>query len=140
MCICIVVVFGWKCWLYQITHAFAFWRIVKLWIKKALPTTIFIYLWGHSITTYVDKMRGSKMSVFVHAQSIKTIHAGRGQKMAKFYPRNCWMPSIWIKAVALIWILFSWHTHYFHDQKLLSIDKVDQIYFHFIIIVVYVCK
>ena len=35
---------------------------------------------------YVDKMRGEgqKMSVFVHAQGVKTVHAGggRGQKMA----------------------------------------------------------
>ena len=31
---------------------------------------------------YVDKMRGEggqKMSVFVHAQGIKTVHAGGGQ-------------------------------------------------------------
>ena len=35
---------------------------------------------------------GQKMSVFVHAQGIKTVHAGgRGgsQKMAKFCPRSC---------------------------------------------------
>ena len=43
---------------------------------------------------YVDKMRGGggqKMSVFVHAQGIKTVHAGvgEGQKMAKFCPRSC---------------------------------------------------
>ena len=42
---------------------------------------------------YVDKMRGGggqKMSVFVHAQGIKTVHAGGGdQKMAKFCPRSC---------------------------------------------------
>ena len=42
---------------------------------------------------YVDKMRGgrgSKMSVFVHAQGIKTVHAwGRSQKTAKFSPRSC---------------------------------------------------
>ena len=33
---------------------------------------------GHSITMYVDKMRGegSKMSVFVHARGIKNVHAG----------------------------------------------------------------
>ena len=41
-------------------------------------------------------MRGGgaqKMSVFVHAQGIKTVHAGwGGQKMAKFCPRSCWMP------------------------------------------------
>ena len=37
---------------------------------------------------YVDKMRegGQKMSVFVHSQVIKTVHAGRGvgQKFGKF--------------------------------------------------------
>ena len=42
---------------------------------------------------YVDKMReggGQKMSVFVHAQGIKTVHKGEGgQKMAKFCPRSC---------------------------------------------------
>ena len=42
---------------------------------------------------YVDKMRGQKMSVFVHAQGIKLVHAGEGgQKIAKFCPRSCWMP------------------------------------------------
>ena len=42
---------------------------------------------------YVDKMRGGrgqKMSDFVHAQGIKTVHVGGGgQKMAKFCPRSC---------------------------------------------------
>ena len=33
---------------------------------------------------------GNKMSVLVHAQGIKTVHAkSRGQKMAKLYPRSC---------------------------------------------------
>ena len=32
------------------------------------------------------------MFVFVHAQGIKT-GVGGGQKMAKFCPCNCWMPS-----------------------------------------------
>ena len=37
---------------------------------------------------------GQKMSVFVHAQGIKTVNAGAGggQKMAKFCPRSCGMP------------------------------------------------
>ena len=35
---------------------------------------------------------GHNMSVFVHAQGIKTVHAGGGQKMAKFCPRSCCMP------------------------------------------------
>ena len=35
---------------------------------------------------YVDKMRGGQeMSVFVHAQGIKTVHKGG----AKFCPRSC---------------------------------------------------
>ena len=37
---------------------------------------------------------GSKMSVFVHAQGIKTVHAvggEGGQTMPTFCPRNCWM-------------------------------------------------
>ena len=47
---------------------------------------------------YVDKMRGEggpKMSVFVHAQGIKTVHAGGprgwggGRKMAKLCPSSC---------------------------------------------------
>ena len=46
-----------------------------------------------SFNNYVDKMRrggGQKMSVFVHAQGIKTVHTGwLGQKMAKFCPRSC---------------------------------------------------
>ena len=52
---------------------------------------------------YVDKMRvggGQKMSVFVHAQGIKTVHAGGGQKIAKFCPRSCWMPYYSVK----IWL------------------------------------
>ena len=41
---------------------------------------------GHSITTW-----GQKRSVFVHAQGIKTVHAGGegGQKMAEFFPLSC---------------------------------------------------
>ena len=40
---------------------------------------------------YVDKMGGGgqKMSVFVHAQGIKTVHPRGGQKIAKFGPRSC---------------------------------------------------
>ena len=36
------------------------------------------------------------MSVFVHAQGIKTVHAEEGVKMAKFCP-YCWIPpnSFW---------------------------------------------
>ena len=51
-----------------------------------------------SFNNYVDKMReggreggGLEMSVFVHAQGIKNVHAGGWgcQKMAKFCPRSC---------------------------------------------------
>ena len=48
-----------------------------------------------SISSYVDKMKGEggrcqKISVLVHAQGIKTVHAGGGgQNMAKFCPRSC---------------------------------------------------
>ena len=33
------------------------------------------YLGIHFITKNVDKMRGAKMSVFVHAKGIKSVHA-----------------------------------------------------------------
>ena len=47
-----------------------------------------------AFNNYMDKMRGGggqKISVFVHAQGIKTVHAGGrgGQKIAKFGPRSC---------------------------------------------------
>ena len=47
-----------------------------------------------AFNNYVDKMRGGggqKISVFVHAQGIKTVHAGEGgcKKMAKLCPRSC---------------------------------------------------
>ena len=35
------------------------------------------------------------LCIFVHPYGIKTVHAGGGaggQKMAKFYPRSCWLP------------------------------------------------
>ncbi len=42
------------------------------------------YIFGKgAFNNYVDKMRGGggqKMSVFVHAQGIKTVHAGGGVK------------------------------------------------------------
>ena len=50
----------------------------------------FIVLMG-TFNSYVDKMRGGggqKISVFVHAQGIKTVHAG-GQTMVKLCPRSC---------------------------------------------------
>ena len=48
-----------------------------------------------AFNNYVDKLRGGggqKMSGFVHAQIIKTVHAGGGRgvkKMAKLCPRSC---------------------------------------------------
>ena len=55
------------------------------------PSSSTFFSWG-SFNYYVDKMRGGggqKMSVFVHAQGIKPIHAGGGgQKMVKFDPRS----------------------------------------------------
>ena len=41
------------------------------------------YLYKGAFNNYVDKMReggGQKMSVFVHAQCIKTVQAGEGVK------------------------------------------------------------
>ena len=67
-------------------------------IWKELPifsAPIFIKARGHSITTWTRWAGGGvqKMSVFVHAQGIKTVHAkgGGGQKMVKFCPHSCWM-------------------------------------------------
>ena len=53
--------------------------------------------WGDIVkgpfNNYVDKMGGGgqKMSVFVQAQGITTVHVGwgGGQTMAKFCPRSC---------------------------------------------------
>ena len=47
-----------------------------------------------AFNNYVDKMKGGggqKLSVFVHAQGIKTVHAGGGwgSKISKFCPRSC---------------------------------------------------
>ena len=37
-----------------------------------------------------DEGGGKKLSVFVHVQGIKTVHAGRGdQKIVKFCPHSC---------------------------------------------------
>ena len=59
---------------------------------SSLLQITFLHSCKGSFNNYVDKMRGQKMSVFVHAQGIKTVHAGGrggGQKMAKFCPRSC---------------------------------------------------
>ena len=59
------------------------------------------------------------MSVFVHAQGIKTVHAGGGgQKMAKFCPRSCWMPP--------------------SCNNIFSIIKFIQILFHLFVLMEYV--
>ena len=44
------------------------------------------FLYKGAFNNYVDKIRGGggqKMSVFVHAQGIKTVHAGRGSRNGK---------------------------------------------------------
>ena len=73
---------------------------LRIW--RALKGNLFVWFSGsrnyvaiqlrvHSITTWT-RWGGQKMYVFVHAQGIKTVHAGRGgQKKAKFCPRSCWM-------------------------------------------------
>ena len=46
----------------------------------------FMLSWKGPFNNYVDKMRGGggqKLSVFVHAQGIKTVHAGGGSKNGK---------------------------------------------------------
>ena len=52
-----------------------------------LPIGKSIWTGKGSFNYYVDKMRvergGQKMSVFVHAQGIKTVHAGGGSKNGK---------------------------------------------------------
>ena len=57
-----------------------------------------VFLFGIWLIQWIDHMwtrwGGQKLSVFVHAQGIKTVHAGGGgggQKMAKFCPSSCWM-------------------------------------------------
>ena len=57
-------------------------HVLTNWHKGAFNTTR--TRWGG---------RGSKMSVFVHAQGIKTVQTEGGgvYKMAKFCPRSCWM-------------------------------------------------
>jgi hypothetical protein len=51
------------------------------------PVCLLSYLVWEAFNNYVDKIRGEggqKMSVFVHAQGIKTVHAeGRGSKNGK---------------------------------------------------------
>ena len=74
--------------------------IVKIKVKKQEKFKInegglilYNFFTKGAFNNYVDKMRGGggqKMSVFVHAQGIKTVHEGGwGQKMAKFCPRSC---------------------------------------------------
>ena len=64
---------------------------------RVIPSICFrgpwIISYKGAFNNYVDKMGGGgqKMSVFVHAQGIKTVHkgGGGGQKVAKFCPRSC---------------------------------------------------
>ena len=54
-----------------------------LWPESNEVNTIFVHRYirpKRAFNNYVDKMRGGgvqKMSVFVHAQGIKTVHAGK---------------------------------------------------------------
>ena len=50
-------------------------------IAAACLSTLVSIKWGHSITTWTRFMGGGgqKMSAFVHAQGIKTVHEGRGR-------------------------------------------------------------
>ena len=62
-------------------------------------TFIFYVLKGHSITTWTRWRRGEggqKMSVFVHAQGIKTVHAGGGRGFKK------WQNSVQIIVISYI--------------------------------------
>ena len=52
-----------------------------MWGMKNRGNFLWILIRGHSIIGYyMDKIRGkvSKMSVFVHAHGVKTVHAGGG--------------------------------------------------------------
>ena len=69
------------------------WIFFKNFIRKRTKLGQFCPLGPFNNYNYEDKMRGGggqKMSVFVHAQGMKTVHEG-GQKMAKFCPHSCWM-------------------------------------------------
>ena len=59
-------------------------------LKIITATNLSIFTKG-PFNNYVDKMGGGgqKMYIFVHAQVIKTVHTGGGQKMAKFCTRSC---------------------------------------------------
>jgi hypothetical protein len=46
-------------------------------LKSKVSWEVVVYcVYNGPFNNYVDKMRGSKMSVFVHAQGMKTVHAG----------------------------------------------------------------
>ena len=78
-------------WQIQITLVFQFLKLFSVWFKMHKPFLIGAFnrrlinqiiidrcrLGGHSITTWTRwEGEGSKRSVFVHAQGIKTVHAG----------------------------------------------------------------
>ena len=68
-------------------------------VNKINSRAFHLFLCRGPFNNYVDKMRwggGQKMSVFVHAECIKTPRRGDGdQKMAKFCPSSCWLaPSV----------------------------------------------
>ena len=59
----------------------------RRWAMKNTHPSFDLLLSKGAFNSYVDKMRGGggqKMSVFIHAQGIKTVHAGtRGSKNGK---------------------------------------------------------
>ena len=61
-------------------------------IRTMIVTKEFTNVNKGAFNNYVEKMRGGKgqkMSVFFHAKATKTVHTGKGSKMAKFCPRSC---------------------------------------------------
>ena len=103
------------------------------------------------------------MSVFVHAQGIKIVHAGGGgQIMAKFCPRSCWLLNgrlTWEiarpdfackcflvkialcpkfrnfvqKALGLFIILNSWDMFLYTNKRLLKMVKTKRYFFQYLI-------
>ena len=59
-----------------------------------------------AFNNYVDKMRGGggqKMSVFVHAQGIKTVHAGRGGgKNGKILSTKLLNVPLWLRLTKMV--------------------------------------
>ena len=74
---------------------------------------------------------GQKMSVFVHAQGIKTVHTrgwGPWIKMAKFLPRSCWMPP---NVGELLWVPISSPPSLLHWHSGICFDTVHTLFWRF---------